>query len=329
MKHVLVTGGTGFIGSRLALYWREQGHSVAVLGQTNTPAEEENKQLLEQKGVDVTLAGVDRTDELRSCAKASDFIYHLAAAQHEANVPDQHFRDVNVEGTRRLLEACSGDRVQRFVHGSTIGVYGPVEGVVDEESPTNPNDIYGVTKLEGERLVLSYRDKIPLSVVRISETYGPGDRRLLKLFRAIHRNVFFMIGNGKNLHHLVYIDDLIKGMVLAGEADEAEGDIFLLAGSRPLTTREMVDTIAAAVDKRPPRLSVPMLPFAAAAHVMQAVLRPLGIQPPIHPRRLDFFRKSFVLSGDKAKQKLGYIPSVDFETGSARTAHWYRERGLL
>lgn len=329
MQHVLITGGTGFIGSRLALYCRQKGCSVAVLGQINTPAEAENKRLLEQNGVEVSLVGLNDSSHLRSYVKTSNVVFHLAAAQHEANVPDQHFWDVNVEGTRLLLEACVESRVQRFVHGSTIGVYGAKEGVIDENSATNPDNIYGVTKLEGERLVLSYRDKVPLVVIRISETYGPGDRRLLKLFRAIDRNMFFVIGSGNNLHHAVYIDDLVKGMVFAAEAEEAKGEIFLLAGERPLTTREMVEAIAAAMDKPAPRLRLPLLPFSILAYVLEAALRPLGVQPPIHPRRLDFFKKSFELSGDKARRKLDYIPSVDFETGAAVTARWYRDQGLL
>lgn len=329
MKRVLITGGTGFIGSRLALHCRQLGHKVTVLGQTNTAPEEHNKRLLEDNGVKVDLVSMKDEDRLGVHARVSDVVYHLAAAQHEANVPDQHFRDVNVEGTRRLLDVCAESRVQRFVHGSTIGVYGSLEGVIDETSPENPDNIYGTTKLEGERVALSYRDQLPVTVIRISETYGPGDRRLLKLFRAINKNMFFLIGNGKNLHHLVYIDDLVGGMVSASEADEAKGEVFLLAGDRPFSTREMVNTVAATLDKPPLRWWLPLAPFVAVAYVLEGILRPLGIQPPIHRRRLDFFRKSFVLSSDKAKHRLNYVPCVDFAAGATATAKWYRQEGLL
>lgn len=329
MKRIIVTGGTGFIGSRLALHCRNAGDEVTVLGQTNTSAETGNKNLLEEAGIEVALVSMNERQRLRDHVRGANVVYHLAAAQHEANVPDQHFRDVNVEGTRRLLDICTETGIDRFVHGSTIGVYGSREGLIDESTETHPDNIYGVTKLEGERLVLSYKDQLPVVVIRVSETYGPGDRRLLKLFRAIRKKVFFMIGGGGNLHHLVYIDDLIRGMVQASEVDEAKGEIFLLAGKRPVTTREMVDTIAGAVDARVPRWPVPLFPFTVAAVVLERTLGPLGIQPPLHRRRLDFFKKSFSLSSEKARRLLSYVPSVDFDAGAAATARWYRENGLL
>ncbi|MGA8262084.1 MAG: NAD-dependent epimerase/dehydratase family protein [Arenicellales bacterium] len=329
MTRALITGGTGFIGSRLALHCRNAGQDVLVLGQANTAAEEDNRNLLVREGIEVDLVSMADRDRLADRVKGRDVVYHLAAAQHEANVPDQHFRDVNVEGTRRLLDVCVESGVRRFVHGSTIGVYGSKEGVIDETTSPAPDNIYGVTKLEGERLVLSYGDRLPVVAIRISETYGPGDRRLLKLFRAIDKGMFFVIGSGRNLHHLVYIDDLIKGMVRASEAEGAPGEVFLLAGERPLTTREMADTIAAALGKSVPAWRVPLFPFTIAACVLEGVLRPLGIQPPLHRRRLDFFKKSFTLSSDKAGRILGYSAEVDFRTGAAATADWYREHGLL
>ncbi|HZA28431.1 MAG TPA: NAD-dependent epimerase/dehydratase family protein, partial [Gammaproteobacteria bacterium] len=214
-----ITGGTGFIGSRLAIKSLEQGHSVELLGQVNNAAELENQEMLKDRGINVTLGSVTEREQLFGLVQGCDIVFHLAAAQHEANVPDQHFWDVNVEGTRNVLEVSVEAKIKRFVHGSTIGVYGSaLAGEIDEASSISPDNIYGVTKYEGERLALSFADKIPISIVRISETYGPGDRRLLKLFKAIKKNVFFMIGKGDNKHQLIYVDDLIEGMYLAATA---------------------------------------------------------------------------------------------------------------
>ncbi|MGD8617125.1 MAG: NAD(P)-dependent oxidoreductase [Gammaproteobacteria bacterium] len=327
---VFITGGTGFIGSRLAIASREKGHAVVLLGQTNTQAERENHQLLQKHGIETTLGSVLEKDKLIELAKDCDIVFHLAAAQHEANVPDEHFYKVNVEGTRHMLEASVQGGVRRFVHGSTIGVYGSaMEGEIDEDTPLRPNNIYGVTKREGEQLALSFDEKLPVSVVRISETYGPGDRRLLKLFKAIQKNVFFVIGKGDNKHQLIYVDDLIDGMYLAANDAKATGQVFVLAGKEVLTTREMVDTIADCLETRIRRLHAPMLPFLTAAVVLEKTLGPLGIQPPLHRRRLDFFRKSFFFSQEKAASVLGFSPKTDFRRGVAQTAAWYREQGLL
>jgi dihydroflavonol-4-reductase len=327
---VFITGGTGFIGSRLAIASREKGHAVALLGQTNTQAEQENHRLLERHGIKASLGSVLERDKLVDMARGCDVVFHLAAAQHEANVPDEHFYKVNVEGTRNMLEASVAGGVKRFVHGSTIGVYGSaMEGEIDENSPMRPNNIYGVTKREGEQLALSFNEKLPVSAVRISETYGPGDRRLLKLFKAIQKNVFFVIGKGDNKHQLIYVDDLVDGMYLAANDPKAVGQVFVLAGKEVLTTQEMVDIVADCLGTRIPRLHAPMLLFKTAAVLMEKTLAPLGIQPPLHRRRLDFFRKSFFFSQEKAASVLGFSPKTDFRHGVAQTAAWYKENGML
>jgi nucleoside-diphosphate-sugar epimerase/2-polyprenyl-3-methyl-5-hydroxy-6-metoxy-1,4-benzoquinol methylase len=228
-----------------------------------------------------------------------------------------------------LLEASIKAGVKRFVHGSTIGVYGNPNGAVNESSPCRPDNIYGKSKLEGEKLALSFKNQIPMVVIRISETYGPGDRRLLKLFRAIHKKAFFRIGAGRNLHQLIYIDDLIEGMLRAAESEKALGEIILLVGSKPITTDEMVDTVAGVLQVKIPKFRVPLFPFMFLAVIMEAVLKPLGIQPPLHRRRMDFFKKSFSFSTTRAWELLNFTPQFNFERGVAEAARWYCENGFL
>ena len=328
---VLITGGTGFIGSRLALQCLEKGYAVRVLGQENTAAEADNKRLLEGRGAKVTVASVTQREQLFEALHGVDLVYHLAAAQHEANVPDRRFWEVNVTGTKNILEASVNARVKRFVHGSTIGVYGAaLEGRLDEHSPVQPDNIYGITKLEGEKLVLSFREKLPVVVIRISETYGPGDRRLLKLFKGIQKRVFFIIGGGKNIHHPIYIDDLIEGFFLAATAEEARGHLFVLAGKEPLTTAAMVETIAKQLGTRIPTFHFPLWRCSLSLRViLETICRPMRIQPPLHRRRLDFFRKDFLFSQERSRQILGFVPRVSFAQGVAETAKWYAERGDL
>lgn len=327
--NVLITGGTGFIGSRLAIKCLEKGNKVRILGQQNTPAEKENFKLIKAAGAEVLVGSVTDYDIIADCVAEIDVVYHLAAAQHEANVPDQVFWDVNVTGTKNILDACISSGVKKFVHGCTIGVYGSHEGAIDELSPCNPDNIYGKTKLEGEKLALSYKDRIPLVVIRISETYGPGDRRLLKLYRAIYKKAFFKIGPGKNLHQLIYIDDLVDGMLRAAESQRAEGEVILLVGSKPITTDEMVDTIASELNVKLPPFRAPLFPFTATAVILESILRPVGIQPPLHRRRMDFFKKSFSFSTTRAEDLLGFTPQYTFAQGVAKTALWYSESGML
>jgi dihydroflavonol-4-reductase len=327
---VAVTGASGFIGARLAHISRDRGLDVAALGRINNAVEARRSEALAAAGV--TLQDIDLGDAagLRQALDGADCVFHLAAAQHEANVGEDYFRRINVDGTRNVLEAALSAGVNRFVHGSTIGVYGSaLTGELTEASPTRPDNLYGVTKLEGEQLALGFSDRLPVTVVRISETYGPGDNRLLKLFRAVNRKRFFMIGSGGNVRQLIYVDDLIDGLFRAAECERARGDVFVLAGPERLTTRQTVDIIADALGVAPASLALPLWPFLAAAVVMEKTMAPLGLQPPLHRRRLDFFRKSFYFSLRKAEDVLDFRPPTLFAQGARQTASWYRDNGFL
>jgi nucleoside-diphosphate-sugar epimerase len=327
---VLVTGATGFIGSRLARMAREAGHEVVATGQLNNDVERQRSEALARDGVQVTTGSLLDAAFVASLVQGCNTVIHLAAAQHEANVPDEHFRHVNVDATRTLIEAAIAAGASRFVYGSTIGIYGSAsEGRLDEESPPRPENIYGTTKLEAERMVGTYARSIEVVVIRISETYGPGDFRLLKLFKAIHRGRFMLIGPCLNQRQVIHVDDLSRGLLLGATHPDAVGETFVLAGREVMTTRGMVRDVAAALGRPTPRLRLPLWPFSLAAVVLETTLRPLGIQPPLHRRRLDFFRKSFLFSTAKAEQRLGFVPAVTFTDGARQTARWYDDQGLI
>jgi len=326
---MLVTGGTGFIGRNLCLRGIDEGWQVRALALEKTDAEQTNRALLEQSDVDVVLGSVEDRESVRSACADTDIVFHLAATQHEMNVPDSRFEAVNVVGTQIVLEEAANAGVSRLVHGSTIDVYGWPKGTLTEQSACIPDNIYGRTKLEGERLALGFDGGPGVTAIRIPETYGPGDHRLLKLFRAIRSGTFFMIGSGTNIHHPIYIDDLVDGLVAAAIRPEAAGDLFLLAGREPVMTKEMATHIARALGVAAPRIRVPLAPFTLLAVLLETTLRPMKIQPPLHRRRLNFFRKSFTLDDAKARRVLDFEPTVDFEEGARRTAAWYQETGLL
>jgi nucleoside-diphosphate-sugar epimerase len=327
---ILVTGGTGFIGSRLALDARARGHEIVVAGQLNSDAERARFKELSQAGIGIEQGPLQDADYAGRIAAGCQVVIHLAAAQHEANVPDEYFFDVNVNGTRTLIEASKRAGVERFVYGSTIGVYGESgDQILDESTPPRPLNVYGRSKLAAEEVVKSYGNQLPTSIVRISETYGPGDFRLLKLFRALDRGRFIILGSGQNRRQAIHVRDLVQGLLLAATHPAALGETFVLAGQETMTTREMVEHVARALGRTAPRWHVPVWPFLAVAVVMEKTLSPLGIQPPLHRRRLDFFRKSFVFSTAKAQRLLGFTAAVPFAAGTVETAKWYREQGYL
>jgi dihydroflavonol-4-reductase len=330
MTRILITGASGFIGCELAQLAVRSGHQVKAVTAINNPTEQERNRRLQAAGVDVVVATLEDSGALEAALAGQEAVIHLAAAQHEAEAPESHFRKVNVEGTRNLLQLAVKAGVKRFVHGSTIGVYGNASAkIIDEQTVLAPDNYYGRTKAEAEVVAREFNSRIPVCIIRISETYGPGDMRLLKLFRAVERNRFFVIGSGLNRHQLIYVDDLANGLLTATHAPGAVGATIILAGSETLTTDEMVRAIGPAVGNPRPVRHVPLWPFDAAAFVFERTMPPLGLRPLLHRRRLDFFRKSFSFSTSEAQRLLGFKAATSFTDGAARTAQWYRAQGLF
>jgi len=326
----VITGATGFIGSRLALYAHRAGIDVLAAGRIGSRIESERAEELRAAGVRQTFGTLQNADYLRDTLADRNCVIHLAAAQHEAHMPPEYFREVNVAGTRALLETARELGVRRFVYGSSIGIYGAsTDEILDERSEPRPDNIYTQTKLQAEQEIARFSKDFETCVIRISETYGPSDFRLLKLFRAIDRGHFVMLGPGTNRRQCMHVNDLVRVLLLAAEHPNAAGETFVVAGRETMTSNEMVHTIALALDRPPPRLHVPLWPFRLAAAVMETVLPPLGMQPPLHRRRLDFFTKSFVFSTAKVQSLLGFQPEIDFLAGAGDTARWYRAHGYL
>jgi dihydroflavonol-4-reductase len=327
---IFLTGGSGFIGSRLAPLAVQSGHAVTVVTPVNNAHEKARCDALTQAGIKVVVAPLEDSAVIARELQGQDVVIHLAAAQHEAQAPESYFHKVNVDGTRNLLELAAKAAIKRFVHGSTIGVYGSAAaGSLNEDSPLAPDNPYGRTKAAAEKVVREFNSPMEWTIVRISETYGPADMRLLKLFKGVKKGRFPVLGDGKNLHQVIYVDDLSRGLLAACASPAAPKQTVVLAGSEKITTNDMVNAVRDAVGSNKSVPHVPIWPFVAAAHVFEATFSPLGLKPPLHRRRLDFFRKSFYFSNERAATVLNFRPRVSFHTGARNTAEWYQANGFL
>lgn len=324
---ILVTGATGFTGGHLCNRLRERGYHVRGLARSVLKAD-----ALRAQGIEPVIGDVRDANSLINAATGCDTVYHIAAAYRQEGIPDREFREVNVDGTRNMLEAATGQDVRRFVHCSTVGVHGHVSNPpVNETAPFNPGDIYQETKLEGELLARNYFQEHEMEgvVFRPVGIYGPGDTRFLKLFRHIKSGRFRMIGSGEVRYHLTYIDDLIDGIILCGTRREAAGNVYILGGEGNMTLNELVALIAGVLDVPVARRHIPVWPVYTAAALCEKICRPLRIEPPLYRRRMDFFTKDRAFDISKAKRELGYAPRIKPQEGLKITAEWYRQKGLL
>lgn len=323
----LVTGANGFTGSYLIKNLLLKGYTVRGLVRKSSKLD-----LIDGLDIELEYADLAKDEISNDIMNGIDVVYHVGAAFRIEGVPQSYFWDVNVEGTRKLLEAAKNAGVKKFIHCSTVGVQGDIENPPAKEThPYNPGDYYQESKLDGEKLALKFFKEVGLAgtVVRPVGIYGPGDTRFLKLFKMINSGKFKMIGNGEVLYHLTFVEDLVEGFVLAGESEKANNEIFTIGGEEYLTLNKLVAKIAKILDKPVSKIKIPVWPVWLAGALCEFICKPLGISPPIYRRRIDFFIKDRAFDITKAKTILNYQPKVSLEEGLKRTAEWYKEQGLI
>jgi nucleoside-diphosphate-sugar epimerase len=315
---VLITGAGGFIGSHLVDSQLDHGHQVrAVDLHLDLLRYQATHPCLEAIRGDIT-----EKDLVRKLVDGVDIVYHLASAHLDVSLSDEHYRRVNVGATLSLLDAAQQASVKRFVHCSSVGVIGDVKHPpADETTECHPVNIYERTKLEGERVALDFarRTGFPVVVVRPAWVYGPRCPRTAKLFRTISKGRFPIFGRGTNMRHPVYIRDAIRGLELAAETPDIEGEVFIIAGEVPIESRELVNLISQQLGIRMQKLYLPIFLGQAAGMVFELLFKLIGRRPPFSRRSMDFFLKHNAYTIAKAQSRLNYQPQVDLLTGIQKT----------
>jgi nucleoside-diphosphate-sugar epimerase len=323
----LVTGATGFTGGHLARALAARGYQVAALVRDPHAAT-----ALADAGIVLTSGDLRDRAALAAATAGVDVVYHIAAIYRQAGLAGDAYRAVNTTAVEQIIEAAARNGVKRLVHCSTVGVHGDIEHPpANEDAPLRPGDVYQDTKLEGERIAreTGARLGIDVTIVRPTGIYGPGDRRLLKLFRGVARRKWITLGRGEIYYHLTYIDDLVEGFRLCGEHPAAANRTYILAGGEVTTLNELVALVAEGAGVPTPTRHLPVWPFWTAGAVCEMVCAPFGIEPPIFRRRVDFFTKSRAFDITRARTEIGYAPQVGLREGIARSLRWYRDHGWI
>lgn len=327
MKNVLVTGGTGFAGSHLTKKLSDLGNNVRLLIRHGSKTQLHSSIIPE-----VVIGDIRDINAVRDAVKGVDIVFNLAAAYRTAGIKDIDYYEINVKGVSNLLKASKEFGIEHFVHCSTAGVHGHiVDPPASEESPYNPGDIYQKTKLLGELLARECCDAtgIPFTIIRPCAIYGPGDLRLLKLFRLASMRIIPLLGSGQIFYHLIHVNDLIEGFILAAFHPNAKNEVFIIGNDNCYTLNELIDTISNRMGRRGIRVHLPALPFQILGNIVEKICIPFGVEPLIYRRRVDFFTKSRNFTNIKAKQLLDFKPKIRLIDGLQSTCDWYLSKGLL
>jgi nucleoside-diphosphate-sugar epimerase len=323
----LVTGASGFVGSHLVDALVARGDAVTALVRPSS-----SRRWLDRHPVRIVAGSLDDPAFLESAVRGQDAVFHIAGVI-TALTPAGYFR-VNVGGTRRVVEACkrAAPGLRRLLYVSSLAATGPaVDGpAVDETTPCRPVSPYGASKLGGERVVMAAARDLPVTAVRPPVVVGPRDHALLPFFRVVKRGIRFALGGRKHLS-LVYVSDLVAGILRAADAPRAAGQVYFLSGRGWHDYDALASAMAGAVGvRRTIRVRVPMAALRVAAMAMETLAPLAGITPMLTGYKVrEIGQARWTCTAAKAERELGFEPRVGLAEAMARTAAWCREEGLL
>jgi UDP-glucose 4-epimerase len=283
-------------------------------------------------GVPVEALTGDVTDPeaVRRAVRGADVVVHLAALLHivdPAAGMRAEYERINVAGTEAVVEAARLEGVTRLVLMSTIAVYGDAGGgMLDEDSATAPDTLYGETKLAAEQRALAARrkDGLPLAtVLRSSAVYGPRVKgNYQRLATALARRRFVPIGRGENLRTLIYEEDLAAAAALAARHPAAAGRIYNVSDGTPHRLSEIIDAISAGLGHRPPRWHLPVGPVRVGLKLGSILDRRL-------PRMLDKYLEVAAVDASRIQRELGFKAATGLMEGWQQTIETMRREGRL
>jgi nucleoside-diphosphate-sugar epimerase len=325
---VLVTGATGFTGSELTLKLVQMGLQVVAIARPTS-------NLSRFEGLPITWLRGDVFDEnlINQAMAGVNYIFHMVTPFREAKAPDLEFYNVHVLSTQLLAKAAlEQPDFKRFIHVSTIGVHGHVANPpADETYRTEPGDIYQQTKLEGEIWIKEFGEAtgLPVTVVRPACIYGPGDKRLFKIYKWAMQGWVPLIGDGNNLLHFIHVDDLTDFFLVTATHPKAVGETFICGSEKAMCFKDMVRLISQYYGVNSKFLRFPKTPLFLIGDLLENLCRPFGIEPPIYRRRLAFYTKDRSFNTSKMQQLLSFSPKHTDQEGLQGLAQWYVDQGWL
>lgn len=326
---VLVTGGSGFLGSHVVEQLSNSGQAVrALVRKTSDTA------FLRTLG-NVELAD-GAVDDAQSIARAMDgvtAVIHVAGLV-KAKSPEEFLR-VNAGGTRNMLDAAvaSGQKLKRFVLVSSIAVAGPSDSegrAVSHDAEPRPVTHYGRSKLAAERAALESRDRLAITIIRPPAIYGPRDREILAFFKAIKLGVLPLLGSSQNKLSMTYGADCAAACIRSIDADVPSGSIFYVDDGEVHTLSEMIMLAEAALGRRAwLRIPLPKPVVLTAARASELYGRATNRAVMLTRDKCNELFDQWVCDSVHTRNTLGWAPKVPFSEGVRRTVDWYKQAGWL
>lgn len=326
---VLITGASGFIGSHIADLLSDKGFEITCLVRKTS-----NLRWLE--GKDYTILPIDFFDmnALKKVVKNQDYVYHIGGATFAKN--EAAFMTSNYEVTKNLLTAISevNKDIKRFLYMSSQTVAGPAESFnkpVTEDMLPNPLTAYARSKKAGEDVTLSFKNEIPITIVRAPAVYGSRDTAIFDIFKIVRMGIGTYMGFGKKYVNLIEGSELARGTIMAAESNNSIGETYFITSNKFYTWDEVIPTIRKAFgSKFLFKIRLPHFLILSLAYISE-IIGKFQKNPPVfnYDKGIDFIQKYWICSSDKAKDDFGFEQKIDLETGLKNTIDWYKKQGWL
>ena len=323
---VLVTGATGFLGKHLVQKLVARGDEVCALVWPSS-----NCSTLQNLSVTMLEGDIQNADLVMQAVKGNDVVFHCAGKVDDWG-PRHEFYQVNVEGTRNMLDASRAAGVKHFIHISSLVVLGiPETTPVDETMPYSTKffNPYMETKFLSEKLVIEYHNKhkLPVTIIRPGILWGPGDTSIFpRLERLASKGLMiFKMGTGNNVLCLSYVHNLVDALLLAADVKNPDCQVYHITDEEKITSGVFFDALTKAIGAKQPTIPTPLFILFIVASLFELGTKLLRLsQPPLLTRYgLYMWSCTFITNISKAKKQLGYQQRVFFKEGIQQLKEWY------
>jgi nucleoside-diphosphate-sugar epimerase len=329
-KTILVTGASGFLGGTLAIRLAGEGAMVKAL--VRIP--EKGDFLRKHANIEIVQGDILEAERMLEIAQDCSLVYHTAALMGRAVKKSSldHFRKINVEGTRNIMNAAVKGKVARIIYVSTIQVYGfPFLNEITEDIPLNPgNDFYSISKAESEGVIeeISKKNNFSFTIIRPGAIYGPGSNLWTKdIFKLAKRNPVFWVGKGNGVLPLIYIDDLVDLMIKTATHPAANQEVFNAVMENPPTIREYISKHSSLAGHQN-WIGIPIFMATPFAHLISFFVKKNSKLKDL-PLLIKWLSQYRYYKMTKAAELLDWKPNTNLETGIKNSKTWLRQQGLL
>ena len=327
MSKAFITGATGFVGSHLTDKLLEKGWEVYCLKRKTS-----NTKWLDGKNVKFVEGDLFSNESLENVIKDVDYVFHLAGVV-KAKTKDG-FEKGNYLATKNLIEITSkvNQGLKKFIHVSSQAVCGPTpdSNPINETYTPKPITTYGRTKLKAENEVLSYKNKLNVAVVRPPAVYGPRDTEVFVYFQAFVKGLNSIIGLNDKYLSIVYVEDLVNGIILAAEKEIPSGEIFFICSDNHYNWNEIGDITSKLLGKKAIKLRLPhWLVYTAGAFAQTFSMFSKNAATLNLEKCKDITQKYWTCSNQKAQTMLGFKEEFPLEKGFAESIKWYKQNNWI